>query len=399
MSRSQTLNICVIGCGIGGLAAATLLSKRQHNVVVLDQFEKPSPVGSGLVIQPVGQFVLRATDADTIAFEHGAKIRAMSGHEVDRGRHILNVSYGKNFGLAIHRSSLFNALYKAALANGASIQSSSKVSSTSETIRGRMVHLENGGELGPFDLVINASGAKSSLSPIKRTPLKYGAIWGTVDWPENTPLSTDLLTQSYQAASTMAGVLPIGTLLDDPKPKAAIFWSLRSNDYDKWKEQPIDRWKERTSSLWPEFAPFVEQVSCHEDMTMARYSHGTLRENTQNQLVHIGDAAHCASPQLGQGANMAMLDALALSVALERHALPDALTAYAKSRRLHVQAYQMMSWALTPMYQSDSKILPWIRDWILGPLSVIPPFPYMMTKIGSGDFVKPIRKVQLSDYS
>jgi len=32
--------------------------------------------------------------------------------------------------------------------------------------------------------------------------------------------------------------------------------------------------------------------------------------------VHIGDSAHATSPQLGQGANMALLDALALAVAL-----------------------------------------------------------------------------------
>jgi len=52
--------IGVAGAGIGGLAFAALAARDGHRVIVFDQFEAPRPVGSGLVIQPVGQAVLRA---------------------------------------------------------------------------------------------------------------------------------------------------------------------------------------------------------------------------------------------------------------------------------------------------------------------------------------------------
>ena len=65
-------------------------------------------------------------------------------------------------------------------------------------------------------------------------------------------------------------------------------------------------------------------------LTMARNTHGALRRPFGDRIVHIGDAANRASSQLGQGANMAMLDARALSRSLDAIAdLPQALKAYA----------------------------------------------------------------------
>ena len=51
-------------------------------------------------------------------------------------------------------------------------------------------------------------------------------------------------------------------------------------------------------------------------MTLARYAHHTLQVPAGDGIAFIGDSAHSTSPQLGQGANMALLDAAALAVAL-----------------------------------------------------------------------------------
>lgn len=57
------MKIAVAGAGIGGLTVAALLGQDGHDVAVFDQFDSPRPVGSGLVIQPVGQAVLAEIDA------------------------------------------------------------------------------------------------------------------------------------------------------------------------------------------------------------------------------------------------------------------------------------------------------------------------------------------------
>ncbi|MBL4874046.1 MAG: FAD-dependent monooxygenase [Rhodobacteraceae bacterium] len=383
----DSLNIGVAGCGIGGLAVATLLAKQGHNVTLFDQFSSPSPVGSGLVIQPVGLDVLRTIGAAEYALNLGAKIATMEGYETPSNRKVLNVRYEKGFGLAIHRASLFDALYQCVQAAECEIRTNATVQSTELQDSGRVITLTSGEVCGPFDLVIDASGANSPLSPLQAEPITYGALWGVVDWPANTALAQNQLQQRYYSANKMIGILPIGTM-----PKATIFWSIRQNDFAAWRDAPLADWKAEATALWPDIAPFLSQITSHDDLTMARYKHGALWKNIDTRLAFIGDAAHVASPQLGQGANMALLDAAALAETLEKYPLQTALPAYQKARRAHVHLYQLMSWTLTPMYQSESKIMPWLRNWILAPLSNIAPFPWLLSKIGSGNIIPPIQR-------
>ena len=218
----------------------------------------------------------------------------------------------------------------------------------------------------PFDLIVDASGAQSALSPLRSRPLAYGALWGVVDWVDTPAIPPDQLTQRYQGSRRMAGVLPLGRLPDDPAPKAAVFWSLAIRDHADWTGRGLDAWKREIAALWPEAMPFFAQVSDPSALTMARYTHGTLRRPYGDRIAFIGDAAHRTSPQLGQGAIMAMLDALALARALAAFPeLPQALAAYAAARRWHVFAYQAMSALFTPQYQSDSRWLPVLRDRLL----------------------------------
>jgi len=84
--------------------------------------------------------------------------------------------------------------------------------------------------------------------------------------------------------------------------------------------------------------------------------------------VVIGDAAHATSPQLGQGANLALADALFLARSVEAAAnIPSALSSFQVARRKHVQFYQRASRWLTPFFQSDSRLAGTFRDWTFGP--------------------------------
>ncbi|WP_421701506.1 FAD-dependent oxidoreductase [Aliiroseovarius sp.] len=310
------MKIAIAGAGIGGLAAACYLARDGHDVTLFDQFDAPRPVGSGLVIQPVGLDVLEEIGAGAAALAAGARITRMQGHEAKSGRPVLFVSYDRGgdgaFGLSIHRAALFDALLQAARAAGIEIVTGARVTGAS----GGWITLASGAREGPFDLVVDASGANSALSPLKSRALPFGAIWGTIDWPDQATIPTDELRQKYRRARHMIGAMPVGRMPGCDRPKGAIFWSMPHDAHADWRAAGLEVWKAEATTLWPEFAPFLEGITDPDQMTMARYSHGTLRRPYGDRIAFIGDAAHRASPQLGQGANMALLDARALAVAL-----------------------------------------------------------------------------------
>jgi len=388
------LKVGISGCGIGGMAAALFLHRQGHQVSLFDQFKTPTPIGSGLVIQPVGQAVLDDLGVGQALIKSGGPIFKMSGIESRSRRGVLNVDYGKPggevFGLGIHRGTLFDGLYQAVIGAGINIEHGQVVEASRLKGEARFLDIAGGQSFGPFDLLIDASGAGSKLSPIKSRALPYGALWGTVDWPEDIPLPKNRLSQCYRKAHNMLGVMPMGRMPNETRDKAAIFWSEAVDDLPDWPRDGLQAWKDKAVGLWPEFKPFVSQITDAAQMTPATYRHGTLRKPYAQRMAFIGDAAHQASPQLGQGANMALLDAQVLAKALASHDdLQKALKAYAAKRRWHVQLYQTFSAVFTPFYQSDSAALPVLRDYVMNPFSYMWPVKPMLTRLVCGTLIKP----------
>ena len=89
---------------------------------------------------------------------------------------------------------------------------------------------------------------------------------------------------------------------------------------------------------------------------------------------------------------MALLDAAALAHALERSAgIDDALEAYARARRTHVRIFQALSYMFTPFYQSDSTVLPFLRDRLVATIAKIPPAPQFLASMVAGTAVDPFK--------
>ena len=117
-------------------------------------------------------------------------------------------------------------------------------------------------------------------------------------WPESLDSPRDTLSQRYHRASTMVGVLPLGTG-GKPRKQAAFFWSLKGSDHTRWQDGGLTAWSDEVRALWSGIEPLIDQIVDLAQLTFARFAHRTLPQPVAESLIHIGDAWHSASPQLG----------------------------------------------------------------------------------------------------
>ena len=64
-------------------------------------------------------------------------------------------------------------------------------------------------------------------------------------------------------------------------------------------------------------------------------------------------------------------------------------------RQRHVRLYQSMSRLLTPVYQSDGRVVPLLRDRLVGPLSSVWPVPHMQAAMVAGLVGAPLSRLGL----
>lgn len=393
------LNIAVAGAGIGGLAVATLLSRQGHQVHVFDKFDTPQPKGSGLMLQQTGLAVLEAMGLRHEIEPLGNQIDRLWGLTTPSLRPVLDVRFkawkASLYGLGVQRGLIFRTLLDAALDTGAELITGTDIRRV-EASNGTLIKAD-GSNMDTFDLVIDALGVRSPLTRNPRKDLPYGALWATLPWPVNGPFQASALEQRYESARKMAGVMASGRLSETAPETLTYFWSIRADQEALWRSQALHLWKSEAAELWPDTQPLLDQMDDHTSLTFARYRHRTHPTPVSGPyLAHIGDAWHAASPQLGQGANMALLDAYALALSLQTQpSKADALHTYSRLRSGHVRLYQWMTYLFTPVYQGESRTLPWLRDWLAAPLSRLPPGPQILAAMVSGAIGHPLKSLGL----
>ncbi|KQV29429.1 glutamate synthase [Rhizobium sp. Root73] len=403
----KQLDIGVVGAGPAGLAAALFLSRAGHRVEILERFETAAPVGSGLLMQPTGLTVLATLGLFDTIQSLGNRIDRLHGADAISGRTVLDVRYdatpGGRYGLAVQRAALFNTLHDAVVADGIITRTATHITATEQRADRVILQDATRRAAGDYDLVIDASGARSMLAagstsaPAIRD-LTYGAFWATLDGA-GAVYDRTALSQRYDQARVMIGLLPAGRATVGDPDKVAFFWSLKIADVEAVKAGGLNRWKTVIGDYWPECQPFLDQIHDWDQLTLARYAHRTALPPYSGNVVFIGDSAHSTSPQLGQGANMALLDAAALNHALANSAdIPSALTAYARARRNHVRLFQMLSLAFTPFYQSDSAAIAWVRDRLVSTIAKLPPMPGLLAAIVAGTVIDPFKSAGLTEY-
>ncbi len=380
----MTLDVGIIGAGTAGAAAALFLHAAGHRVTVYERVPEPGPVGAGIMLQPTGLAVLRALGLAERVAERGAPVERLRC-ETRAGRNIFDLAYadvrlgaGPPVGIGLHRGVLFEVLFAACRERGLDVRTGVAV----ETLRergGRTECLSPGGEeLGAHELIVVADGASSQLRDDtalrKRTAVyPWGALWFVAPDPGEQFSRARTLQQVMHGARRMLGLLPTGLGPDarNTAPLVSLFWSVRGDAVDEWRRAGLDAWKRTLREHAPVCAPLLDTVDDIDQVLFARYLDVRMRPWHDGRVVYLGDAAHAMSPQLGQGSNLALFDAMVLGDCLAPAALGAAgglgaaLAAYSRARHHHLRYYQWATRMLTPYFQSDSWLRGWLRDALM----------------------------------
>ena len=296
------------------------------------------------------------------------------------GRSLLELAYEEidpaAFGLGVHRGVIFEAVYRAARDAGVrfvlGVTCEDLVRSRPHPKRGAReltIADPNGAALGTHELVIVADGSRSHLRDDTVIPKHVAQYpWGAL-WFVGKDTTGDLSKKLHQVVDgnrRMIGLLPTGKgprSRGGDTPLISLFVSTRETEVMNVRRRGLRAWKDEYAHLFPRAVPILDQIQSMDEVLFTQYQDVSMYPWNTRNVVYIGDAAHAMSPQLGQGCNLALVDAKVLSDSIAEHTyLPDALDAYSRTRRAHLGFYSWATRMLTPFFQGDEPWFGTLRD-------------------------------------
>ena len=341
---TKHLRAAVVGAGICGLSTACALRQRGIDVTVFEQSERLSEIGAGLVIFPNALRQLERMGLGEALASVGAKIGEGSEYYRADGRAVgpmvTTDSSGWNGVYGMHRADLLNVL--AATLPPSSIRAGHCCSGFEQSDTIARLKFTNG-ETAEADIVIAADGIHSALQTyiVDQTPPEYSGVRAyrgliarerLAGWREEAQ-------QLWMGEGKHFMVYPVrsGRLLN-----YVAFVPSMNETTESWSAAG-DR-DELVSSFngWdPHVVELLEAVdNC---FWWGLYDRRPLQSWTKGRLVLLGDAAHAMLPHLGQGANQAIEDGVALAVLIEGQIsadLPHILRHYEQLRRARTDNIQ-----------------------------------------------------------
>jgi 2-polyprenyl-6-methoxyphenol hydroxylase-like FAD-dependent oxidoreductase len=361
----------VVGFGVAGATSAYLLARDGHRVTLLERATDLGPIGAGVLLQCSGQSVLRKLGLLEQVLAHAAPIeelyaRHRSGGELIRTRFPDFAPGAMSYG--VHRGVLFNALRELVKTQPVDVRVTCEITGQQASKDGILLSDACGQKHGPFDFVIAADGSRSRMRSIcgfKASVLEYdhGTLWAT------TPGEgvRGKLLQVVERNRKLFGLLPLGD------GYVSMYWGLPARDVPATKARGLEALKREILAFAPESAPVLECICDMEQFLFTTYRHVHCRKHYNERVILIGDAAHAMSPHLGQGINLALVDAWRLAAALRETSSPQAaFQLFRQRQKALIGYYATITYWLSPFFQSDRGILGWGRDWALPLLPYVP---------------------------
>jgi 2-polyprenyl-6-methoxyphenol hydroxylase-like FAD-dependent oxidoreductase len=346
----------IVGAGIAGLAAARGLRLIGWDVEIYEQAARLEPIGAGLSLSANALRALRA-----LGLYEAVAARAQPIHRLDlldQDGAVLQSTdfqafsnrYGHLAMAVLHRA----ALHEALLSSLPDQKIRTGMECTSARRSGdRIVLGFAGGDTVEADLVLGCDGVHSavrkSLFPDSRERFARYACWRAIAPGVPQRMDRARLTESWGAGKRI-GLAAV--------PPDSVYWfacrGAERTDDPELAGLDLDGVKSMFGDFHEPVAEVLERTQPESLILTDIIDLDPMPSFTGDNLVLLGDAAHAVTPDLGQGAGLAIEDAAVLAALLGRLPVAPALHEYNARRvdRAHRIAADSRRYARVAQWRS-----------------------------------------------
>jgi 2-polyprenyl-6-methoxyphenol hydroxylase-like FAD-dependent oxidoreductase len=377
-------HVLIVGGGIAGPALAIFLNKAGITSTVFEAYPQADDIGGGMQIAPNGMRVLEQIGIADEVIAQGVESEEFS-FENQKGKVLGRVPNGPAsiYGIPavlIARSVVHRALVSEAERRGIPILYGKRLHDLKCNAFGVIAEFEDG-SAAEGTLLIGADGvhsrARELIFPDGPLPFYTGlfTVGGFASHPSLVPASRDELRRMHMIFGR-EGFFGYGRF-NRQRPDTVIWWSHLSRDEDP-KQQEYRSWPTETlrQELLVRHQGWQQPVitileSAPELLRGPVYDVPTLPAWSKNRVLLIGDAAHAISPHAGQGASLALEDAIALGKLLRNPEAghEQAFAEFMRGRRSRVERVIAEARRRGDGKRTLTPTAAWIRDRVISALA------------------------------
>jgi 2-polyprenyl-6-methoxyphenol hydroxylase-like FAD-dependent oxidoreductase len=323
--------VLIVGGGIAGLALARMLERIGVAPEVIEREPVWRPAGTGIYLHGNAARALRALGLEAQVASRAVEIAWQRFYD-HRGRLLSEVDVAQLWAavgpcLALHRADLHELLLDAA--GDVPIRMGLAVDRLAQ--RDGIVTVElSDGTNDDYDLVVGADGIHSSVRRLTFEPTAVPRPVGQVGWRFLASRPPEVTTRSVMLGRrTTFLTLPL-----DGDRVCCYCDVVSPRGHDTSEPGPAEQLRQIFSAFADPAATLLDSLDAAADIHVATIEEVALDTWARGHVVLIGDAAHATSPNMAQGAAMALEDALVLTDCLrDIRAIPNALAAFQAQRR------------------------------------------------------------------
>jgi 2-polyprenyl-6-methoxyphenol hydroxylase-like FAD-dependent oxidoreductase len=311
--------VLIVGGGIAGLALARGLGSARIPWELVERAPAWAPVGAGIVLGVNAMRVIRSLGLEEEVRARGFELSEMAitdARESVLGRTDLG-RLADRFGpsIAIHRATLHEVLAKAA---GEGVRLGTTVEGIEAGDERVRVRTDDGSQR-EYALVVGADGLRSRTREqlFGAVPVAYAGYtcWRlVVERPAGVSRAQEMWGRGLRF-----GIVPI----DDGSRVYCFAVANAPAGTPDPEEGRVERFRRRFGGFGGPVPAILEQVERPDQLIHNDLEEVVHRPWHRGRVVLVGDAAHAMTPNMGQGAAMALED---VAVLAELLAAPDALS-------------------------------------------------------------------------